>query len=202
VSIEDYDPGAGRVEDFRVAVERVAAAATACARHGIVLTAWAENYLYGRADLPDTIARLRAYQDAGAEVVYAPGLRQLADVTRLVQQVSVPVNVLALHDGPSVAELAGVGVRSVSTGGALAMAAYGALRSAARELLDSGTSGYGARALTAQEIAAAFGSALRWEERGLALRARPTSVCSRCSCSWGASRRPIGWGAGVGERRP
>jgi 2-methylisocitrate lyase-like PEP mutase family enzyme len=156
VSIEDYDPATDRVEDVAVGAERVAAAAQACARHGIVLTARAENYLYGRADLHDTIERLRAYRAAGAEVVYAPGLRELADVARLVEAVPGPVNVLALSGGPSVTELAGVGVRRISSGGALAFAAYGALWSAARELLDRGTSTYRSDALTSEQIRAAF----------------------------------------------
>ncbi|HEX8628491.1 MAG TPA: isocitrate lyase/phosphoenolpyruvate mutase family protein, partial [Catenuloplanes sp.] len=139
ISIEDYDPVAGRVEPMADAAERVAAAAGACRRHGIVLTARAENYLYGRPDLADTIARLNAYQQAGAHVGYAPGLRHLADIARVVEAVPAPVNVLALPGGPSVGELAAVGVRRVSTGGALARAAYGALRSAADELRTTGT---------------------------------------------------------------
>jgi 2-methylisocitrate lyase-like PEP mutase family enzyme len=157
ISIEDYDPGPGRVEPAGVAAERVAAAAEACARHGVVLTARAENHLYGNDDLDDTIARLRAYRDAGADVVYAPGLRAPADIARLVESVPAPVNVLAVAGGPSVPELAGLGVRRVSTGGALAWAAYGALRDAARELRDSGATTFRDRGLTPDEIAAAFG---------------------------------------------
>jgi 2-methylisocitrate lyase-like PEP mutase family enzyme len=156
ISIEDYDPATGRVETLARAAERVAAAARACARHDIVLTARAENHLYGQPDLDDTIARLGAYREAGADVVYAPGLRELADIARVVQAVPAPLNVLALPGGPRVGELAAAGVRRVSTGGALARAAYGALRSAARELLDAGTSGYVASALTGDEIRAAF----------------------------------------------
>ena len=157
ISIEDYDPGPGRVETAGVAAERVAAAAEACARHGVVLTARAENHLYGNDDLDDTVARLRAYREAGADVVYAPGLRAPADIARLVESVATPVNVLAVAGGPSVPELAGLGVRRVSTGGALAWAAYGALRDAARELRDSGTTTFRDRALTPDEVAAAFG---------------------------------------------
>jgi 2-methylisocitrate lyase-like PEP mutase family enzyme len=157
ISIEDYDPAEDRVEPLADAAERVAAAAQACARHGIVLTARAENYLYGHPDLDDTIARLRAYEQAGADVVYAPGLRVLEDIARVVEAVPAPLNVLALPGGPSVGELAAVGVRRVSTGGSLARAAYGALRSAARELLDTGTSKYLGGALTSDESQAAFG---------------------------------------------
>lgn len=157
ISIEDYDPATGRVEPIGDAAGRVAAAAQAGARHGIVLTARCENFLYGNPDLDDTIARLRAYRQAGADVVYAPGLRRLGDIARVVEAVPAPLNVLVLADGPSVGQLAAVGVRRVSTGGALARAAYGALRRAARELLDTGTSGYLAQALTGEQAEAAFG---------------------------------------------
>ena len=105
-----------------------------------MLTARAENHLNGVDDLDDTIERLVAYRDAGADVVYAPGLRDLDQIARLVASVGVPVNVLLLASGPSVAELASVGVRRVSTGGALAGFAYGALVEGARELLADGTS--------------------------------------------------------------
>jgi 2-methylisocitrate lyase-like PEP mutase family enzyme len=157
LSIEDYDPVTRRIETVEAGTERVAAAAEACARHGVVLTARAENHLYGNDDLDDTIARLRAYRQAGADVVYAPGLRTPADIARLVESVAAPVNVLAVAGAPSVSELAALGVRRVSTGGALAWAAYGALRDAARELQESGTTTFRARALTADEIEAAFG---------------------------------------------
>jgi 2-methylisocitrate lyase-like PEP mutase family enzyme len=140
LSIEDYDPGAGAVEPLDVAAARVAAAAEVARAEGLVLTARAENHLYGAGDLDDTIARLRAYRDAGAEVVYAPGLTDLAEIARLVEAVEVPVNVLATG-APPVPELASVGVRRVSTGGALARIAYGAARSAAQELLDSAAVG-------------------------------------------------------------
>jgi 2-methylisocitrate lyase-like PEP mutase family enzyme len=137
--------------------ERVAAAAEACARHGIVLTARAENFLYGHDDLDDTIGRLRAYRAAGADVVYAPGLRTAADIGRLMVSVEAPVNVLAVAGAPDVAELTRLGVRRVSTGGALAWAAYGALRDAARELMESGTTTFRARGLTGDEVRDAFG---------------------------------------------
>ncbi|GAA3960476.1 isocitrate lyase/PEP mutase family protein [Actinoplanes auranticolor] len=157
ISIEDYDPAADRVETLEAGAERVEAAARACARHGIVLTARAENHLYGHDDLDDTITRLRAYREAGADVVYAPGLRAGADIARLVESVVAPVNVLALPDTPAVAELAGLGVRRVSTGGALTWAAYGGLRDAARELLESGTTTFRSRGLTGDEIDKVFG---------------------------------------------
>ncbi|MEU4423462.1 isocitrate lyase/phosphoenolpyruvate mutase family protein [Actinoplanes sp. NPDC024001] len=158
ISIEDYDPSEDCIETVAAGAERVAAAAEACGRHGIVLTARAENHLYGRTDLDDTITRLLAYRDAGADVLYAPGLTGRAEIARLVDAVKAPVNVLAMGAGPSVAELAELGVRRVSTGGALAWAAYGAARDAARELLESGTTTFRSRSLTGEEIRAAFGA--------------------------------------------
>ncbi|WP_127548384.1 isocitrate lyase/phosphoenolpyruvate mutase family protein [Actinoplanes sp. OR16] len=156
ISIEDYDPAAERVEALEVAAERVAAAARAAARHGIVLTARAENFLYGHVDLDDTITRLRAYREAGADVVYAPGLRESADIARVVAEAGAPVNVLALAGGLDVKQLGDLGVRRVSIGGGLAWAAYGALRDAARELLDSGTTGFKSRGITDDELEKAF----------------------------------------------
>ena len=105
-SIEDYDPVAGTIDSLDVAAERVAAAAGAARSHGLVLTARAENHLYGNDDLGDTIARLTAYRDAGAEVVYAPGLVDLDELGRVVDEVGMPVNVLAWPGGPSARELA------------------------------------------------------------------------------------------------
>lgn len=156
-SIEDYDPVRQAVEPVDVAAERVGAAAEAAHRARLVLTARAENHLYGAGSLEDTVARLRAYRDAGADVLYAPGLSEISDIDQVVRSVGAPVNVLALPGGPSVAELASVGVRRVSTGGALAWAAYGALRSAATELLEVGTSTYTARSLSAEQRRQAFG---------------------------------------------
>ena len=153
-SIEDFDPGTGAIEPLEVAVERVAVAAEAAP---LVLTARAENHLHGIDDLDDTIARLCAYRDAGADVVYAPGLRDLTAIGRVVTEVGIPVNVLALPVGPSVSELAGAGVRRVSTGGALARAAYGALLAGAAELRDEGTSSYSEWGAAAEALKGAFG---------------------------------------------
>ena len=143
-SIEDYDPGTGRIDDVEVAAERVAIAAEAA--HGLaepmVLTGRAENHLHGVDDIDDTIARLIAYRDAGADAVYAPWLRDLDQIAAVVQAVGVPVNVLAVPRGPTIAELASVGVRRVSTGSLLAASAYGALVAGAKELLEEGTSTY------------------------------------------------------------
>ena len=110
-----------------------------------MLTARAENYLYGRPDLAGTIARLQAYQEAGADVLYAPGLTSISDIREVVRSVDRPVNVLAVGGSPAVAELAEAGVSRISVGGAFAYAALGALVEAATELQDQGTYGYLAR---------------------------------------------------------
>ncbi len=144
-SIEDFarrqeDP----IYDAGLAAERVAAAAET-AHAGpvhLVLTARAENYLHGRPDLADTIARLQSFQEAGADVLYAPGVSDLGDIRRLVSAVDLPVNVLALPNAPSVAELAAAGVGRISVGGAFAFAALGAVVAAARELREDGTYGF------------------------------------------------------------
>jgi 2-methylisocitrate lyase-like PEP mutase family enzyme len=156
-SIEDYDPAKGAIDGVGVSAERVAAAADAAHRHGMVLTARAENALYGIDDIDDTIARLRAYREAGADVLYAPRLTDAAQIRRVVEATDAPVNVLAMRHGPSVPELADLGVRRVSTGGPLARAAYGALRRAAEELLGPGTSTYQDDALTGDDLERAFG---------------------------------------------
>jgi 2-methylisocitrate lyase-like PEP mutase family enzyme len=144
-----------------LAAERVAAAAAVA--HGgpvrLVLTARAENYLYGRKDLADTIARLQAYQEAGADVLYAPGLTSLEEIRQLVASLDRPVNVLAMAGAPSVSELAGAGVSRVSVGGAFAFAALGAVVEAARELSEQGTYAFWERARSgAQAAHSAFGS--------------------------------------------
>ncbi len=135
------------VYDRALAVDRVAAAAEAATTGPgrLVLTARAENYLYGRTDLADTITRLQAFQEAGADVLYAPGLTSLADIREVVRSVDRPVNVLVLGKGPAVAELAEAGVARISVGGAFAYAALGALVEAATELRDQGTYGFLAR---------------------------------------------------------
>ena len=159
-SIEDYNPATQAVDDVETATGRVAEAARAAHAPAdpLVLTARAENHIRGVQDLDDTISRLVAYRDAGADVVYAPGLRELDDIRAVVDTVRVPVNVLALPRGPRVAELASVGVRRVSTGGALASAAYGALVAGARELLDMGTSAYAEAGIARDALNAAFGT--------------------------------------------
>ena len=157
-SIEDYDPAANAIDDVAVAAARVGLAAEAAHRlpAPMVLTARAENHLHGVDELDDTISRLRAYIAAGADCVYAPGLKDLDQITAVVQAVGVPVNVLALRGGPRVSELASVGVRRVSTGSLPAVAAYGVLKAAATELLTDGTSTYGESALSHDELRSAF----------------------------------------------
>ena len=157
-SIEDYDPATGAIDELPLSLERVAAAATEAAEHGLVLTARTERHLYGANDLDTTIERLVAFRDAGAEVLYAPGLHELADIERVVAEADAPINVLAWPGGPSIPELAAVGVRRVSTGGALAWAALGGLKRAVDELLDVGTSTYMADSLPARDRTAVFGA--------------------------------------------
>lgn len=144
-SIEDFsgDPE-HPIYDLELSAERVAAAAQAAHGQGLrlVLTARAENYLHGRPHLGETIARLRAYEDAGADVLYAPGLTNEAEIRSIIESVTRPVNVLARPGLPPIAELAELGVSRISVGGAFAFAAFGTLEQAARELLDRGTYGY------------------------------------------------------------
>jgi 2-methylisocitrate lyase-like PEP mutase family enzyme len=148
-SIEDYSGlPAGEIYELGLARERVVAAAER-AHFGparLVLTARAENHIRGRDDLADTIARLQAYQEAGADVLFAPGLARAQDIRHVVESVDRPVNVLALKGTPSIPELAELGVSRVSVGGAFAFAALGALREAAEDLRDRGTYGYLERA--------------------------------------------------------
>lgn len=154
-SIEDYHATDGLL-DASLATERVAEAVRAAAGAGLVVTARAENHLYRTNNLDDTITRLIAYRDAGADVLYAPGLVEVADIERVVRAVDAPVNVLAVPGIPATAELERLGVRRVSTGGALAWVAYGALAAAARELLDAGTTSYLRSTLDQAERDAAF----------------------------------------------
>jgi len=157
-SIEDWAPEAG-IEDVSLAAERVAEAAEAARAFDppLVLTGRAENHLHGIDDLDDTIARLVAYRDAGADCVYAPALTTVEQISAVVGAVGVPVNVLALPSTPPVSVLAELGVRRASTGSLLAGAAYGALAAAARELAGEGTSRYAAGRLSEDDKRAAFG---------------------------------------------
>jgi 2-methylisocitrate lyase-like PEP mutase family enzyme len=147
-SIEDFrGDDADPIYELERAAERIHAAAEV-AHAGparVVLTARAENHLHGRDDLDDTIARLQAYQEAGADVLYAPGPTSAEQISAIVSSVDLPVNVLARPGSPPVAELAQLGVSRISVGGSFAFAAVDALVRAGRELLDDGTYGYAER---------------------------------------------------------
>jgi 2-methylisocitrate lyase-like PEP mutase family enzyme len=159
-SIEDVPRGGARAPyALSLAVERVRAAAEAA--HALpfpfTLTARAENFIVGRPDLRDTIARLQAFQQAGADVLYAPGLATGQDIAEVMRSVDRPVNVLAPltkgPDGPlTVAELSELGVARISVGGALARVALGALLRAAREMQQSGTFELAAGGVSGSEI--------------------------------------------------
>ena len=145
-SVEDYS--GTEIYDAGLARQRVAAAAEAAHAGDVhfVLTARAENHIRGRTDLADTIARLQSYQEAGADVLFAPGIWELADIQRVVSSVDLPVNVLAGPNAPTVGELAGAGVKRISVGGSFAYVALGAMAEAGHELLEHGTHGYWATA--------------------------------------------------------
>jgi methylisocitrate lyase len=143
LSIEDStgDP-AHPLFDFALAVDRIRAARRAIdtSGTGIVLTGRSEGFIVGRPDLPETIRRLAAYAEAGADCLYAPGLRTREDIAEVVQAVAPkPVNVLVGSDVATVAELAALGVRRISVGGALARAAWSGFLAAAREIAEEGT---------------------------------------------------------------
>src|SRR5205085_7676458 len=144
-SIEDTTGDkAAPIYPFNLAVERVQAAVELVRTLPVpfVLTARAENFLHGRPDLDDTIKRLQAFEKAGAEVLFAPFLPSLDAIRTVVQSVSKPVNVVRGGPGPTIAELAAVGVRRVSVGGAFSRLALTALKKAGEELLDRGTFGF------------------------------------------------------------
>jgi len=157
ISIEDYDPVEQAILDPETATERVAIAVNSARQYGVTLTARSENHLYGVDDLDDTIARLVAYKQAGADVLYAPGIVRPTQIVQVVEACERPVNVLALPGCPSIRDLDALGVRRVSTGGALAWAAYGALARAGRSLFGEGTYGYLDEAIGSADREAAFG---------------------------------------------
>jgi 2-methylisocitrate lyase-like PEP mutase family enzyme len=144
-SVEDFTGDkAAPIYDLAEATERVRAAAEAAHAGPVpfVLTARAENYLHGRVDLADTIGRLQAYQEAGADVLFAPRLVDPDEVRQLLAAVDLPVSVLVTPDAPTIAELAALGVSRISTGGAIAAASYGFAIGAVRQLQDAGTPNY------------------------------------------------------------
>lgn len=160
-SIEDHT---GRREDpifdFSLAVERIEAAVSACKAlpHDFVLTARAENFLWGRPDLDDTVKRLQAFEAAGADVLYAPGLRDLEMISTVCGALTRPVNVVMGLPGAtfSAADLAGAGVKRISVGSALARLAFGAVVGAAREMADGGTFQFAEAAIGFSELEKMF----------------------------------------------
>lgn len=148
------------IYEHELAVERVSAAAEAARSLAFpfTLTARAENYLVGRPDLTDTIKRLQAYQEAGADVLYAPGLARKADIAAVVRSVDRPVNVLMGMQGVqlSLATLSEIGVKRVSVGSALCRAALGAFLRGAREMREHGTFGFAGEAVSFREITVMF----------------------------------------------
>lgn len=149
---DERDP----IYDFDLAVKRVGAAAKAAHDTHFVLTARAENFLHGRPDLKDTIRRVQSFAEAGADVLYAPGLPSLEAIKEVCASVSKPVNVLMGLKGAtySVEQIARAGAKRISVGGALARAAFGAFVRAAREIKEKGTFTFAAEALPHAELTA------------------------------------------------
>jgi len=155
-SIEDFSGDESKaIYPVSLAAERVQAAADAARASGFVLTARAENFLHGRADLDDTILRLQAFEKAGADVLFAPGLPSLDAVRTVCASVSKPVNFMVAIRGKSfsMAQLAAAGVRRVSVATSLYRAAMGGLMAAAREIKESGTFNYLDTAAPGAEVA-------------------------------------------------
>lgn len=158
-SLEDYtgrpdDP----IYDFSLAVARIEAAVQACRAlpHDFVLTARCENFLHGRPDLDDTIRRLQAYEKAGADVLYAPALKDLDAIRTVCASLTKPVNVLMGPPGVTVAELAEAGAKRISVGSALTRVAFGAFVRAAREMQSGGTFSFANDAISFAELEAIF----------------------------------------------
>jgi 2-methylisocitrate lyase-like PEP mutase family enzyme len=160
LSIEDSTGDPARpLFDFAVAVERIKAARQAIDRTGtgVLLTARSEGFIAGRPDLSETIRRLTAFADAGAECLFAPGIRSHDDIAAVVKAVAPrPVNVLVGSDFATVAGLADLGVRRISVGGALARTAWTGFLHAAREIAERGTFTSLGRALTGAEVNGLF----------------------------------------------
>ncbi len=154
-SIEDTTGVRERpTHEFGLALERVAAAVEAARGQPFLLTARADGHLYGQGDLAETIRRLQAFSMAGADVLYAPGLPDIAAIRTVCAEVDKPVNVVMGLSGPvcSVAELGAAGVKRISVGGSFARAALGAMIRAAREVRESGTFTYAADAVPDSEV--------------------------------------------------
>lgn len=164
-SIEDFTGTPGELYDIEHAAERVAAAVEAARAlpFPFTLTARAENKIADKDNLRDAIKRLQAYQEAGADVLYAPGLRTRADIASVLASVDRPINILRgpKEEEASVAELAEMGVRRVSLGGSLAILAMDAVLKAGRELLNNGTFGFTEGGVAPTEIAALMTSNIK-----------------------------------------
>ncbi len=160
LSIEDSTGDASSpLFDLALAVDRIRAARRAIDDSGrdILLTGRSEGFIVGRPDIAETIKRLSAYAEAGADCLYAPGIRNRADISSVVKAVAPkPVNVLVSNDFTTVAELAGLGVRRISVGGALARAAWTAFLEAAKEISEHGTFKHLARAVPMIDLDEAF----------------------------------------------
>jgi 2-methylisocitrate lyase-like PEP mutase family enzyme len=161
LSIEDSTGDASSpLFDFTLSVERIRAARRAIDESGtgVLLTARSEGFIVGRPDLAETLRRLTAYADAGADCLYAPGIRDMGDISAIVNAVAPrPVNVLVGSDFATVPQLAELGVRRISVGGALARAALTGFLEAAREIAEQGTFTRLGRAASFAEINRAFG---------------------------------------------
>lgn len=160
LSIEDFSGDRDRpLFDFALSVERIGAARQALdeSGSGVLLTARSEGFIRSRPDLPETIRRLVAYAEAGADCLYAPGIRSIADIKSVVDAVAPkPVNVGVFSDFTTVSELAAIGVRRISVGGALARAAWAGFLSAAKEIAEKGTFSALAKATPSAELERAF----------------------------------------------
>jgi 2-methylisocitrate lyase-like PEP mutase family enzyme len=160
-SIEDASGDSGNpVYALALATERIRHAAVAAKSLGFkfTLTARAENHLYGVQDIEDTIRRLQAYQEAGADVLFAPGIKSREDLRQIISSIDRPLNVLAGMPGMAltVADLQELGVTRISLGGTLARAAYGAMLRAAAEVQTKGTFNFAAEAVSGKELNAIF----------------------------------------------
>jgi 2-methylisocitrate lyase-like PEP mutase family enzyme len=161
-SIEDATGDASRpIYDFALAVERVHAAVEVARSLPVpfLLTARAENLIHGRTDLDDTIRRLQAFERAGADVLYAPGLKDLATIRTVVSSVGKPVNVVMSHADPALTlpELAAAGVKRISVGGSLSRLALAAFLEGAREMREQGAFTWLRKTVTGRELKAVFG---------------------------------------------
>jgi 2-methylisocitrate lyase-like PEP mutase family enzyme len=169
VSIEDSTgEGAHPLYEFTLAVERIKAARKAIddSGTGALLTGRSEGFIAGRPDLAETIKRLAAYAEAGADCLYAPGVRSVADLSAIVSAVAPkPVNVLVGTDFTTVNQLAEIGVRRISVGGALARAAWTGFLNAAKEIAEKGTFTAFAQSIPVPELNRLFTSALRHDIR-------------------------------------